>query len=127
MREGYRAWLLTGFAMLASRGAVAAGLESGNLRLDLTTGPSQFSFSVANKANNQTVLTSSSTAFGAASVVGVTGTTSGNDGQHDFVSATLSLSGGGFATAKFTLVSPQVVQVDLNGPAGTAAISQMFT
>ena len=113
-------------ACLVVRLAPAASLESGNLALSITTAPNQFSFQFLNKTNNTVVLSSSSTAFGAAGVTGVSSTVSGNDGQHDFLNLNFTLAGGGTATGRFTLTSPTTVQVDLTGPASTSAISQMF-
>ena len=99
-------------------------LTTSDLQLNFTTSSSSFGLQVIDRTSNAVLLTQSSLSFNGLTVTGVNSTT--NNGT--VVTLGLQLSGGGTATATYSAVNPDRVQVGLIGPANSSpTVTQSFT
>jgi hypothetical protein len=98
-------------------------LTTTDLQLNFTTSSSTFGLQVIDRTNNSVLLTQNSLSFNGLAVAGVNSTT--NNGTA--VTLGLTLSGGGTATATYTAIGSDRVQVALTGPsASSPTVTQSF-
>jgi alpha-D-xyloside xylohydrolase len=114
----------TGFAWAAVLTARAdTTLATSDLQLNFITSASSFGLQVIDRTNNAVLLTQSSLAFNGVAVTGVSSTS--NNGS--IVSLGLALSGGGTATATYSVINSDRIQIALTGPTNSApAVTQSF-
>lgn len=109
---------------LASGAPAQQVLQSGNIRLEVTTG-SSYSYKVIDTSTNTTLVQQNLTQFDGSSVVSTGSATVGST----FMTVPLNISGGNSGVASFAFTAPGVLEVDLAGTGGYTAgtVKEQFT
>jgi alpha-D-xyloside xylohydrolase len=111
------------FLLFAQSAHADTTLTTTDLQLNFTTSSSTFGLQVIDRTNSSLLLTQNSLSFNGLAVTGVNSTA--NNGTT--VTLGLKLSGGGTATAIYTAVNSDRVQVGLTGPsASSPTVTQSF-
>ena len=123
MRHVTSVLALVAILFFACRVRSDTSLTTADLQLNFTTSSSSFGLQVIDRTNNAVLLTQSSVSFNGLAVTGVNSAT--NNGT--LVTLGLKLAGGGTATATYSAINSDRIQVGLTGPSSSSpAVTESF-